>query len=137
MKIGFTGTSKGMTKEQKYAFRTLLDKLYSVKEFHHGDCIGADAEAHEIMVLRYGTTIIIHIHPPDYSAKQAFCDAPSSFIHPSKPYLDRNKDIVNACDSLIATPEGPEITRSGTWSTIRYARKFYRPIYIIMPDGKF
>ena len=45
MKIGFTGTQKGMTHHQLIK---LLDELcsYSNIELHHGDCIGADAQAH-------------------------------------------------------------------------------------------
>ena len=39
------------------------------------------------------------------------------------PYLERNKNIVNAVDFIIAAPDGPEKVRSGTWSTVRYAKK--------------
>ena len=44
--IGFTGTRQGMTAEQKSALRNLLDG--GAGDFHHGDCIGADSEAHGI-----------------------------------------------------------------------------------------
>ena len=53
-----------------------------------------------------------------------------------KPYLDRNKDIVLETQTLVATPaETTEQLRSGTWSTVRYARKLKRPAVLILPDG--
>lgn len=49
---------------------------------------------------------------------------------PAKPYLERNKDIANeGIDGLIAAPSGwVEELRSGTWATVRYARKLKRTI---------
>jgi hypothetical protein len=39
-------------------------------------------------------------------------------------YLQRNKDIVNNCNYLIACPySNKEQLSSGVWSTIRYAKK--------------
>lgn len=52
-----------------------------------------------------------------------------------KPYLVRNKDIVNASEGMLAAPRGPEELRSGTWSTIRYARKCRKKVLIMWPDG--
>lgn len=43
MKIGFTGTRHGMTNQQKNQFFKIIINLNDLKEFHHGDCIGADA----------------------------------------------------------------------------------------------
>ena len=44
--------------------------------------------------------------------------------------------LVDACEVLLATPKGPEKLRSGTWATVRYARKVGKRIVIIEPDGK-
>ena len=41
MKIGFTGTRDGMSIRQLVVLRTQFAK--HATEFHHGDCIGADA----------------------------------------------------------------------------------------------
>jgi hypothetical protein len=48
----------------------------------------------------------------------------------------RNHDIVDETELLIACPgELAEAVRSGTWATVRYARKLGRPIVIFWPDG--
>jgi hypothetical protein len=55
---------------------------------------------------------------------------------PEEDYLPRNKNIVRATASLIATPfEFVEILRSGTWSTVRFARKLGKPVFLILPGG--
>ena len=129
-KIGFTGTHKGMTNEQKVTVDWLLSK--SPKELHHGDCIGADADAHEIAL---GNFIRIIGHPPLKSDSRAWC----RFYEAREPraYIDRNHDIVDETEVLIAcTDSTVEAIRSGTWSTIRYARRLGRIILIVYPDGR-
>jgi hypothetical protein len=129
--IGFTGTQKGMTEAQKKTLRGLLDG--GAGELHHGDCIGADAEAHDI-ADECGYAIILH--PPTNYSKRAWCEAPKHMMRPEKPYLDRNRDIVRETASLIAAPAEPEEQlRSGTWSTVRFARKAGKPVFVILPDG--
>lgn len=129
--IGFTGTQKGMTYEQGETLLALLSRG-ETKEFHHGDCIGADAEAHEIAKA---CRIPIYIHPPLCPGKRAFKH--SRFTYPPRLYLERNHDIVDESNILIACPSSrSEETRSGTWATVRYARKKNKEIKIIWPDGK-
>lgn len=134
MKIGFTGTQIGMTDVQKNIVSSLLKKLKDIiTEVHHGDCIGADKEFHDI-AKQFALKVILH--PPSNDSKRAFCQADAEW--PEKDYLDRNHDIVNQCDVLIATPkESSEELRSGTWATIRYARKVHKTIYVVFSDGKF
>jgi predicted Rossmann fold nucleotide-binding protein DprA/Smf involved in DNA uptake len=52
-------------------------------------------------------------------------------------YLKRNRAIVDGSEILVATPkeEDGEALRSGTWATVRYARKMGRVIYIVRPSG--
>lgn len=128
MKYGFTGTQEGMTERQQ---KTLILLLKDMKNhvFHHGDCVGADEQAHFI-AERCG--LYIWIHPPINNNKRAFCE--SDTILPAKEYIDRNHDIVDACDILIAAPKTlSEGLRSGTWATIRYARKNSIPCIILEP----
>lgn len=129
MIYGFTGTQEGMTPFQKGAIRGLFSLISG--ELHHGDCIGSDAEAHDIAV-ELGWEIVIH--PPSNPAKRAFKTA-SRILRPW-PYLERNHHIVDATKVLVATPkEYEEQMRSGTWATIRYAQKKHRPILIVYPNG--
>lgn len=129
---GFTGTQSGMTARQKAVFETLVTE-HDVSMFHHGDCIGADAESHAI-VLKHNVEVIIH--PPINESKRAFCKG-ATLVLTAKEYLDRNHDIVNASSILFATPkESKEKIRSGTWATIRYAAKHGKKLFIILPDGE-
>lgn len=118
-RMGFTGTQKGMSDKQKRAFIAFV-KENKPSEFHHGDCIGADSEAHDI-VEHYSPNTKIIIHPPKDAKKRAFKSGEE--VLNERDYLDRNKDIVDHTDILVATPKGKEELRSGTWSTIRYAKK--------------
>lgn len=127
---GFTGTQQGMNKRQRRKFREIIVAL-NPTEFHHGDCIGADADAHSL-VRKYLPQCKIIIHPPRDSRKRAFCEG--DIVLPTKEYLDRNKDIVIASTTMLATPyECEEQLRSGTWSTVRYARKLQRKLELILP----
>lgn len=136
LKIGFTGTQKGMTFDQKNNFLVTLKELneeYHLEEFHHGDCIGADKDAHMLVETCF-PHVTIHIHPPENGYKRAFCKG--GFVHQELPFLVRNHKIVDLTDVLIATPDGDaEQRRSGTWATVRYAKKINKGVTIIVPDG--
>lgn len=128
---GFTGTQRGMSARQKKRFVRHILKL-NLTEFHHGDCIGADEDAHHLVQKHLPNCRII-IHPPIYESKRAFCKGAAAVL-PAKEYLVRNKDIVNACSTLFVTPgEMNEQLRSGTWSTYRYAKKTHKLIKLILP----
>ena len=51
--------------------------------------------------------------------------------------LLRKKAIVRASQVVIVAPgTEQEILRSGTWQTVRFARKYKRPLTIIYPSGR-
>ncbi|MFQ5741967.1 MAG: hypothetical protein ACE5HV_00080 [Acidobacteriota bacterium] len=130
MKLGFTGTQRGLDSFQWSKVRAYVHGL-APEECHHGDCIGADAEFHGIC---RGFKFKIIVHPPLKRIKRAFCKGDETL--PALPYLERNRAIVDECDELLACPyERREQLRSGTWATIRYARKTGKPVRIIYPDG--
>lgn len=135
MRIGFTGNRYGMSGHQKNRFLSFLFHLDKKNyfQFHHGDCLGADEDAHNIVNNHIKKNMIlanIIIHPPENEKLRAFCKNDELSIKKPKPYLERNQDIVDSSDILIACPNGEETERSGTWSTIRYARKLRRVILI-------
>lgn len=133
-KIGFTGTRKGLTTKQKdILFLVFESKLDEYDTLIHGDCVGADVEAHKV-ALQFGFDI--YGRPCNLNEQRAF--AVEKCLSEPKAPLVRNQDIVNDVDFLIACPgTDEEELRSGTWSTIRYARKKHKPMIIIFPDGKF
>lgn len=130
MIIGFTGTQEGMSDLQKAMLVGVLARL-SPDVFHHGDCIGADAEAHAL-VREHAPNCRIEIHPPQDESKRAFCGGDK--VWPARPYLARNRTIVFCCDELVAAPKTrAEELRSGTWSTVRAARRCGKPIHMVWP----
>lgn len=132
IQCGITGTQQGCTPEQHASLTKLLIELRP-GYLHHGDCIGVDAQADAICGELEIKTII---HPPDDPKKRAYC-IDYFDLWPERPYLDRNRDIVFESDLLIAVPKTNfEEQRSGTWATVRQARKHETPIIFIDPDGK-
>jgi hypothetical protein len=129
-KIGFTGTQRGMTAAQQMTLRRQLADSQGA-EFHHGDCIGADAQAHDIAVE---LGLLPVVHPPANPSKRAW--KPSTWQIAPLPYLSRNAVIVAETEVLIAAPGGfQEELRSGTWSTVRQAKRTGKPVILITPDG--
>ena len=129
MRVGFTGTQVGMSPFQRAALWKVLRET-AVEEFHHGLCLGADEEAHEIAV-ELGLRIIGH--PPIKTGKK-MRTKPKEFVCICRPreYLARNHDIVDETDMLIAAPKFlHEELRSGTWATVRYAQKHGKPVTIL------
>jgi hypothetical protein len=135
MKVGFTGTQRGLTITQLGVLYTHLKSYFPTSYlgfFHHGDCVGADAEAAK---LARGIGYKLYCHPPTNNVKRAFVEC--DYYDPPRPYLIRNRVIVAECDLLIGCPgEHVERLRSGTWSTLRYAKKVMKNLCIIFPDGR-
>ena len=130
IKIGFTGTRHGMTEEQKNEVKKII-KSKKCEEFHHGMCVGSDEQAHQIITNMKINTVG---HPPVFKKFMSKCQCDIT----KKPfdYLKRNKNIVDETEILIATPDTKEKVRSGTWSTVRYARQKQKRIYIIHKNGR-
>lgn len=132
--VGFTGTRRGVTRAQSSSLRVLLTLIKADRQhvtLHHGDCVGADYEAH---VLARVLDIEIVIHPPIDERQRAFAECGT--ILPPLGYLERNHAIVDSVSLLIATPgESEERLRSGTWATIRYALKKQITTVVVLPDG--
>ena len=128
MKVGFTGTRQGMSQHQKEQFVLEMLKL-NPTEFHHGDCIGADAEAHDI-VREFFPNIRIIIHPPISVKLRAF--KKGNEYKDSESYISRNHNIVDTVEYMFGAPKSNnEELRSGTWATIRYTKKINKTITVL------
>ena len=139
--IGFTGPRVGMSPLQQDIFKKVLEG--KTGEFHHGDCVGSDAEAHDIIRKNFADKWRIIIHPPVKNAYRAF--KLGDEVREAKPYFPRNQDIVVETCFLIATPKSVEEV-GGTWYTINYLRNLIgdqmkrkvpitRQGSIILPNG--
>lgn len=132
MKVSFTGTRQGMSAWQKQQLAKFLEEHRSqVALFTHGACSGADAEAHDLVRDVCGSSTFIAVFPS--TAKTRVHVQGADYMADPKPPLERDKDIVDCgCDLLLAAPlQMSEVLRSGTWSTIRYARKRHVPVQIL------
>ena len=133
MHLGFTGTRISLQDKQMH---TLVTVLYYMRRsgyvwLHHGDCVGADKTAHGIAG---DLDMLTHGHPADAAIHRAFCTFDR--CESAKPYLERNRNIVDSTAVLVGCPRHPmEVQRSGTWATLRYARKVGKPVVIVLPDG--
>lgn len=133
--IGFTGTRHGLTAAQRseVMFFVALLTGFGDAEAHHGDCVGGDAEFHDI-ARRAGARIVVHPGPDDAQAWRAGCvgderRAPLSF-------MQRNRNIVLASTVMIAAPyEETQQPRGGTWRTVEMARSAKRPLALVLPSG--
>lgn len=132
--VGFTGTRFGMTKEQKVRMSSLVPRA---DFYHHGDCVGADADFHNI--VRYLCHDFNHDgqivgHLPVDTTHRAFCTFDET--RDPLPHMKRNKAIVTESDVMLACPSTMEEQQfGGTWATIRMARKAKKPLTIVYPDG--
>lgn len=132
MSLGFTGTKHGMTHAQHSKIAAMLTE-FRPDRVHHGDCVGADAEFHDLVRELLPETVI-EIHPPLDSKLRAWKEG--DIVHEPAPYLERDSHIVRDCEWLWASPSGfEEVIRSGTWFTARRARATGRPVVIVWPDG--
>jgi len=139
--IGFTGTQTGMTLSQKAFvkayFNSVINRLLTQYPSYqilavHGDCVGADKDfddiARQLNVPR-------HIFPCNIEAKRAHCERLGAIqVHAPIAPLDRNHLIVDYSTAMLATPKtNREELRSGTWATVRYAKKQNKLLLVINP----
>lgn len=135
-KIGFTGRRTELTELQLQRLELVImgngfDNDFEPAEFHHGDCVEADLAAAKL-AKKYNWRVVTH--PPIRESLRAYFPDSDETREP-KEFIERNHNIVDETDRLIACPDGPERMRSGTWATIRYALKTGKPVTIIWPDS--
>lgn len=143
LRLAFTGTRAGGTgtqvRKMKREINRLMD-LYTADHiiFVHGACKGGDFQFH-MAAIKSGAKYI-EMWPSTSKTtrmlelKERTPKTVKLVTHRAKAPLDRNADIVKGAFRLIALPkEAKEVTRSGTWSTVRIARKSRIPVKVIKP----
>jgi hypothetical protein len=129
MKVGFTGTRKGLSEKQKELLKDFFINN-NITELHHGDALGADTEAHNIFISIYPNAKVV-LYPSDL--ERANNKATNLVEYRPTPPLKRNEDIVRNCNLLIVCPKSEkEEKRSGTWATYRHAKSINKPIKILV-----
>ena len=137
MNVGFTGTQNGMREEQRVAVKRLLAELHTTDddEFHYGACVGADTQA-VFDAIDVGYVILAYQANNVSHSKHGLIPKDAIIVTPMAA-LTRNKRIVDNTDILVVAPQRvSETLRSGTWATVRYARKQGKPIIYVWPDGR-
>lgn len=134
MILGFTGTRAGLTPALPGLIAALPDRVL------HGGAEGADTEFDVLLVAAGMPLERIEVYPTsEYRARLWLPKepGPSRVVHLPQVPLDRNRVIAQRCDWLLACPmTAVEIIRSGTWATVRYARKAGKPITLALLNGK-
>jgi len=139
-KVGFTGTHKGASSVQLFEAEQKLKALkeQGYDEFHHGLCIGADVQVATI-AKKLGYRVVAHpglASDPKNLLFRGECE--NDETREAKPFIKRDHDIVDETEVMLATPKGhAEEARSGTWTTVRYAKKQGRTegftLFVIKP----
>jgi hypothetical protein len=128
MRVGITASRYGITMRQEAGFVAICSVA---TELHHGNCVGGDVQLVRVL-MRHNKACRLIGHPGNSPEWQAQIESDEEFA--PKPNLDRNADIVEWCDVLVAAPQSlTEKLRSGTWATIRMARKAGKPVIILDP----
>lgn len=132
--FGVTGTREGIISHQH---RWLLPVMRKFKDQgfilqHNGDCIHADYWMAWAWRRVQG---LVELHPPLKKDGRAWFKG--DFEHDPQDYGVRDQYIVDRSEMMVVMPRDMhEITRSGTWMTVRMARRKGIPRLIVWPDGR-
>lgn len=136
---GFTGTRHGATNPQIGWVNSILEDSRPAA-VHHGACTGVDLLVHQVC-LELG--IPLHVWPPiktEWLAAECITPHPLVTIHPAMHYLPRDREIVRAADVLKALPkqeaQPDPMQWGGTWYTVDFAQRVYKPVDICYPSGR-
>jgi hypothetical protein len=103
---------------------------------HHGDCTGSDEQVFDAAKALGFATVA---YPASDVDDRWRAKTESDIIHHAEPALKRNHTIVGRSNVLIAAVHGFNPSkmqeRSGTWATIRYAKKEGVPFWLVDPLG--
>lgn len=143
--LGFTGNRRGMTGDQKQVVAQFLQWI-NPTEVHHGECVGSDADFHEMVRVLLPECHIIG-HPPKNESLHARLEGYYA-ESPPDTYFGRDRAVVDAATIVIGTPGVTNLpapakapTTSDTWKeggtgyTLVYAVERGKEVLIVFPDG--
>lgn len=141
MIVGFSGTRQGPTPAQHMSMDRFLIAMFvnhGAKVLVHGGAAGCDTFAHHAVTANAAYAPEVWIFPALEGQRSSVVILPvgNCIIGEPVPALMRNKIIAGLADGLLAVPASDtEQDRSGTWATVRAARKRGCPVYIVRRDG--
>jgi hypothetical protein len=151
MRVGFTGTRRGMTEAQVMAMHTeVLGRRVRPSVWLHGGCVGADEDS--VVAVRLWQAPLEEPPPapvrvvalPGRSAsgpathdlQSEAAIRSSDEVRAVDTHFARNRRIVEECEVLVACPATmAEAASGGTWYTVNQARRAGRRVIIVWPDG--
>ena len=137
--IGFSGTRYGMTLLQRRAvyrvFRWYRDNRNAIT-VHHGSCVGADAEAHDIARM---LGMAVALHPGVSEDCSGYLRAECTMREGERvwrpaSYAVRSQTIAACTGVLVAAPHESRPSR-GTNHAISCAVRLGRPAVVVSADG--
>jgi hypothetical protein len=147
MNLGFIGSKDGMTQAQReWVAWFLAHNCEIIKEAHHCDSNPVD-DQFDNLVREYAMGFcVIFAHPANVEAYRAYVDyktpkrgkpALKTTMLKERPFILRECDILEACDTLIFAPRTRDETRySPLWYAHKRALDMGRMTYLIMPNGE-
>lgn len=138
MVIGFTATRHVRGESDEAVIDRVLLDLWSegIRDIVTGGCYGGDAviaAAAKARGFRVHTVLPAVMAQVDGRWKE-HCTTWEQTAMTAEPYRTRNERIVALADRLVAFPEraedDPRSRRSGTWMTVRIARRAGKPVDI-------
>lgn len=135
IRIGFSGTRDGMTAHQEKELIAWVEENRDVIiQFTHGCCIGSDEQAHSIVRKICHDNVTIVGRPGFATGHPMRSDCRCDTTEHVQAPMDRNRAIVHNSDILIFTPKFPQLKRSGTWATLKFARDVVKkPVIVLAP----
>lgn len=137
MKYSVTGNTEIPIDAYKILSHALTE-ITEVEEFNTGGADGIDTEAAKLAWQLFDRVNVVHrlFYPEGKYWNKETLNYTNVHIPVPGGYLKRDDALAEACDILLAFPRnGFEIMRSGTWATVRRARKANRIIVFYPLDG--
>ena len=129
--IAFTGPVDPPREAHVTVYNAILTYGGGVGEFHYGGAFGVDTWCASVATALYPEAAHI-LHVPlgcRWNERLERLYEFDEVIYVEGGYMKRNDSLVEAAGRLLAFPKtANEVLRSGTWATIRRARKAGVPV---------